>query len=1467
MQEAEQEAFESIETGGHLKKRGKNKSAKHTLDEDEDDFFKSLSATRKLPKFVELLKFKMLTPGMALWGMVTEIRRTNLTVSLPHGLQGRVILENVSDHLGHGDTFGGKDERHLNQYFCLGSYVRCCVVKVWGRDGENTKKKIDLATKVSLVNKGLRREAVCDGACLSGSVKSVEDHGYIIDFGVPDTRGFLKKEFTTNSYLQGAIVDVVVKEMKHDGNAIVTAVPNDVDLCVTSEWSGVDINSLRPGALVNAKIRNVLSDGLIASFLTFFTGTVDPFHLGKALSSCHAGDKVKARILFCDYETKSIGLSLLPHLLKKSMPELPSRGDVFESAVVKRVDPGLGIAVELPSHQAKEESYTGYAHISNLSEDKIDDIRSRFKPGQIVKCRVIGLRQMDGLASISLKPSVVEGTLFDVAEIKAGMKITGIIDKVDDISMLLKISPHLRASIPALHYSDTVHKKSHKKFKAGQTVMGRVLEVKEESKKIIVTLKKSLVETKYPIISSLEDVVAGMRSHGVVTAVKDDRIFVTFFNRISSMIGREHLGLKESQSLHDAFTVGQIVKARVLGVNMKSQRLRVTLLSKQQAANLATKHDTLAHFDVGALVEGTVDSILTDENESGEVTGYILKMNSPDTLEGFGRLLVSHLSDHPVACASLQECISVGTVLKDLVVLEKLGQVQQLKLTNKNSIREAVLSGNMPKSLEDLRTGTVIPGFIASVSPDAVYVRFLDHLTGRARLNQLSDATVTDPGSLFQLNMSVRAFISKVDIEKQQISVSLKQSMCSEISGSYVRALFKDQELAHSLEDDTAIDWHRTFPYGCQTTVTVHGIKDYGILCDFDNYPDVVGLVAHEQVKSTKKIQEGTVLQVTVMDVSKKDGIVDLSALEDVRKAVLESDPKNPVSIGDCLDVTVLQIKTEEGYCVVNLPSDSHPRIGYMCIKDFNGSLMKECQMRQTTKAKVVAMPSDDTGNRLVLIPEVSKKAKNAHKSLPDRGAEIEICINAVHSLYADVTIEGISVKGRLHITQIQQQEQGKESPLRGIILGSKHKAFVIGVSGKKGDNSLVVNVSLISPKPIEWKMLKRDQNLVGYVQEIKGDYIWITYSPFVKGRAFIPDICESLEEALSISSKYTVGYSVATRILSVNPEKHSLDVDLVKESVAAGKSWKPGTLALGYITRKSGAGVDIKLSFDKTGVVNLTDIYPVAVKNALSSIEVGSFVQAAIVSKRAKGYHLSLRKSSGAISGIKTSKIDVVEGVQVPKPSLKLTELSTGATVSGYVKVAGPMGVFITIGRDLEARIKLRQLNDEFVEDPIKEYPPGTFVQGKVMAINDGKIDVTLRTRKGTMNVDGYKEGQIVNGKVKRIEKFGVFISIDDSPVTGLAHMSELSDGYVQSVDSMFKVGQEVQARVIKVDKAAGKISLGLKPSYFEIGDETDGSMDVENPQSDEEDLDRQLLNSTDDIVVDDDDMEDIDQAIMAQQ
>lgn len=107
-------------------------------------------------------------------------------------------------------------------------------------------------------------------------------------------RGFLPKKDAAalgRPLAPGSLVEVVVGGggLRPGGGAAgtvtVSASPEAVAAAAPTEWEGLNIGSLLPGQLVTARVRNVLSDGLLCSFLTYFSGTVDPFHLGTDLAA------------------------------------------------------------------------------------------------------------------------------------------------------------------------------------------------------------------------------------------------------------------------------------------------------------------------------------------------------------------------------------------------------------------------------------------------------------------------------------------------------------------------------------------------------------------------------------------------------------------------------------------------------------------------------------------------------------------------------------------------------------------------------------------------------------------------------------------------------------------------------------------------------------------------------------------------------------------------------------------------------------------------------------------------------------------------------------------------------------------------------------------------------------------------------------------------------------------------------
>src|SRR5437764_12287721 len=82
--------------------------------------------------------------------------------------------------------------------------------------------------------------------------------------------------------------------------------------------------------------------------------------------------------------------------------------------------------------------------------------------------------------------------------------------------------------------------------------------------------------------------------------------------------------------------------------------------------------------------------------------------------------------------------------------------------------------------------------------------------------------------------------------------------------------------------------------------------------------------------------------------------------------------------------------------------------------------------------------------------------------------------------------------------------------------------------------------------------------------------------------------------------------------------------------------------------------------------------------------------------------------------------------------------------------------------------------------------------------------------------NIDKYyKVGDLVGGQVTKLASFGAFIGLQHD-IDGLVHISQVSDERVEKIKNVLKVGQEVTARVIKIDKSDRRIGLSIKAANY---------------------------------------------------
>lgn len=80
------------------------------------------------------------------------------------------------------------------------------------------------------------------------------------------------------------------------------------------------------------------------------------------------------------------------------------------------------------------------------------------------------------------------------------------------------------------------------------------------------------------------------------------------------------------------------------------------------------------------------------------------------------------------------------------------------------------------------------------------------------------------------------------------------------------------------------------------------------------------------------------------------------------------------------------------------------------------------------------------------------------------------------------------------------------------------------------------------------------------------------------------------------------------------------------------------------------------------------------------------------------------------------------------------------------------------------------------------------------------------------------YEKGKIVTGCVTGIEKYGVFIGLDEF-YSGLIHISEISNNFVKNVNDYVKIGETIKVKVIESDEENYHVKLSIKDIDYHIG------------------------------------------------
>lgn len=159
---------------------------------------------------------------------------------------------------------------------------------------------------------------------------------------------------------------------------------------------------------------------------------------------------------------------------------------------------------------------------------------------------------------------------------------------------------------------------------------------------------------------------------------------------------------------------------------------------------------------------------------------------------------------------------------------------------------------------------------------------------------------------------------------------------------------------------------------------------------------------------------------------------------------------------------------------------------------------------------------------------------------------------------------------------------------------------------------------------------------------------------------------------------------------------------------------------------------------------------------------------------------------------------------------------IKEGERRKGKVSRITNFGAFVDLGSGIEGLLHISELSwnrVKKVSDLLKEGDEVETLVTKVDAANK-KLSLSLRQlceHPWDQAIKNFVENAVYPGTVVRLEPFGAFIRLAPE-IEGLAHISQLAEKRVNNPEEVLSVGQEVQAKILKIDRANRKVSLSLK-------------------------------------------------------
>jgi len=288
------------------------------------------------------------------------------------------------------------------------------------------------------------------------------------------------------------------------------------------------------------------------------------------------------------------------------------------------------------------------------------------------------------------------------------------------------------------------------------------------------------------------------------------------------------------------------------------------------------------------------------------------------------------------------------------------------------------------------------------------------------------------------------------------------------------------------------------------------------------------------------------------------------------------------------------------------------------------------------------------------------------------------------------------------------------------------------------------------------------------------------------------------------------VGQDIDVVVLDINKEKERVSLGLKQKMTnpwdQIESKFPVGAKVKGKVVNLVPYGAFVELEPGVEGLVHVTELsWTKRVAKPADVLKQGQDIEAVVL-----GINRDEQKISLGIRQLESNPWDNAEA-----------KYPAGTRVKGKIRNLTSYGAFIELEEGLDGMIHVSDISwTRKINHPSEVFKKGDEVEAQVLEVDKANQRIAVGVKQLAIDpwekIDQlYKVGDLVQGKVTKLASFGAFIGLQHE-IDGLVHISQVSEERVDKIKNALKVGQDVTARVIKIDRSDRRIGLSIKAANY---------------------------------------------------